>query len=166
MPYKHLSARTRLELITETVAYCRKVVAMGMPASCYSKALREPIHFLWDRIGTKYQSAKYASEEALALEKGKGLVVFDHAIPFRYQLKELISIPEINTFAVKSALEKYGVAVLITKEQDRLLTSLGLQRSMPKDWDGIDPLARYKMAKIDLIINPQWLGGLDEILYR
>lgn len=159
MSSRNLPIETRLNLIAEAVAYCRKVAAMGMPASCYSKALREPIHFLWDRIGTKHQSARYATEEALATERGVGLIVFDHAIPFRYQLEELISISELTPDAVRSALVKFGVAVLITKEQDRLLTSLGLQRNMPNGWDGVDPLARYKAAEIPLIDNPQWLGS-------
>lgn len=163
MPFRNLTVETRLNLIVEAVAYCRRVAAMGMPASCYSKALREPIHFLWDRIGAKHQSARYATEEALAAERGLGLIVFDHAIPFRYQLEDLISMSEITPDAVRSTLNKYGVTVLITKEQDRLLTSLGLQRNMPNGWDGLDPLARYKSANIPLVENPQWLGTADQI---
>ena len=35
----------RLDLIVEAVRYCQRVRDMGMPASSYSKALREPVHF-------------------------------------------------------------------------------------------------------------------------
>lgn len=38
----------RLQLTAEAMRYCQHVAEMGMPSSCYSKALREPVHFLWD----------------------------------------------------------------------------------------------------------------------
>ena len=52
----------RLELIVEAVAYCQRVHSLGMPAACYTKALREPVHFLWERrAGSKISSAQYRS---------------------------------------------------------------------------------------------------------
>ena len=49
----------RLHLILEAVNYCKKVRDMGMPSAAYSKALREPIHYLWEiKDGPKVKVAK------------------------------------------------------------------------------------------------------------
>jgi hypothetical protein len=37
----------RLGLIVEAVRYCQRAKAMGMNPASHSKALREPIFFLW-----------------------------------------------------------------------------------------------------------------------
>jgi hypothetical protein len=72
-----------LELIAEAVRYCQRVRSMGMPQNCYSKALREPIFFLWElRSGTKTETAKFRSKKAKDISYGKGEIVRDHAIPF------------------------------------------------------------------------------------
>lgn len=61
------SLKTFLELIAEAVLYCQRVKSLGMPSSCYSKALREPIFFLWEkRAGSKVKIAKYRSKQAVA----------------------------------------------------------------------------------------------------
>jgi len=158
---RSMPADQSLLLITEAVAYCQRVAGMGMPKSCYSKALREPIYFLWEKNGSKAQSAKFASPEALATPAGQGLIVYDHSIPFRYQMEELIALEQVTPCAVKSVLDKYGVAALITKEQDAYLVSIGLGRSMPSGWDGVNPLSRYQSAGIEITDNPSWIGRID-----
>jgi hypothetical protein len=68
----------RLELICEAVRYCQRVTAFGMPSSCYSKALREPIHFLWERrSGARQRAARFRSRATEGLRYGKGEVVHD-----------------------------------------------------------------------------------------
>lgn len=158
MNRRDLSIEERLSLITETVVYCHRVAQMGMPKSIYSKALREPIYFLWEKNGSKFQSARYASPEALVAPKGEGLVVYDHSVPFRYQVDELMALERVTPNAVMNVLLRYGVAALITKEQDSRLASMGLGRSMPAEWDGINPLSRYKSAGIEIIGNPCWIA--------
>ncbi len=72
----------RLELIVEAVRYCQRVREMGMPSSCYAKALREPVHFLWERRqGSKIRAATFRSKDAIGLSFGSGLLVYDHAVP-------------------------------------------------------------------------------------
>ncbi|OJF68551.1 hypothetical protein BK026_06975 [Alteromonas sp. V450] len=69
----------RLNLILEAVNYCKKVRDMGMPSAAYSKALREPIHFLWEvKDGPKFKVAKYWSQNAVGLVNGNNEIVYDH----------------------------------------------------------------------------------------
>lgn len=144
----------RLELITEAVRYCQRVRAMGMPASCYTKALREPVHFLWERrAGTKIQSARFRSKAATGLRFGNGELIYDHAVPFAYLQRELLSLDPVNTEVVSRVLDGFGTVVLITKEENARLAAAGYGCSMPENWDKRDSLARYKAVGIDIIEN-------------
>src|SRR5215472_7472586 len=135
----------RLELIVEAVRYCQRVAAMGMPASCYTKALREPIFYLWSsRDGlTKATRAKFRSKAAIGLKYGKREIVSDHAIPFTYQQAELLKLPEVSADTVRHILEleKFNLCAIVTKEEDTRLNRAGLGSAMPAHWDGLDPLA-------------------------
>ena len=125
-----------------------------MPPSCYSKALREPIFFLWEvKDGPKEKAAKYRSKAAVGLKHGKGEVVYDHAVPFNYLQKELLALDPVTPQSVAGALGRFGTAVLVTKAENALLSASGYGRSMPADWDGSDPLARYKAVGIELVEN-------------
>lgn len=129
---------------------------MGMPASCYTKALREPVFFLWERRHTnsKIQVAKYRSREAIDLEFGRGNLIYDHAVPFVYLQKELLELHEPTRESVRKVLDQYGTACLITKDEDIRLTQVGLQRKMPEGWDGSDALARYHFLGLEIVPNP------------
>ena len=142
---------TQLALIAEAVKYCQRVKAMGMPAACYSKALREPVYFLWERRNGGKSRAKFRSRAAQGLNFGKREIVYDHAIPFRYIEAELLDLAEVTPQAVADVLEKKCVVALITTEEDRKLNAAGLSSKMPENWDGLDPLARYKAVGIDLV---------------
>jgi len=147
--------RRRLQLIVEAVRYCQRVAEMGMPASCYSKALREPIYFLWQkRAGeSKASIARFRSKNAAGLSFGKWQLVFDHAVPFKYLQAELLKLSDVNTHSVENVLDKFDTVALITKEEDDLLNAAGYRSDMPKNWDGIDPLARYKAVGIVILEN-------------
>jgi hypothetical protein len=144
----------RLELIAEAVRYCQNVKALGMPASCYAKALREPVHFLWERrAGSKIRCAQFRSTASSLLRFGKGELVYDHAVPFGYLQDELLSLNPVTEQAVARALDRFGTIVLITKAENARLDAAGYGRKMPKGWDGVDPLARYRALAIDLTEN-------------
>jgi hypothetical protein len=126
-----------------------------MPASCYSKALREPVFFLWEcRNGSKTQAAQYRSKAAVGLKHGSRQLVYDHAVPFVLLQAELLSLRPVTESAVRETLLKFGTTVLITKEEHEHLTKCGYGRCMPPDWNGTDPLARYDAAGIELLANP------------
>jgi len=144
----------RLNLILEAVNYCKKVRDLGMPSSAYSKALREPIHFLWEiKDGPKEKSAKYRSLNSVGLRYGNYELVNDHAIPFKYLKDILLNDPDLEVATLRLHLEKHSIACLITKEEDISLNKIGLNSKMPNNWDGIDPLARYKEAGIEVVVN-------------
>ena len=125
-----------------------------MPASCYAKALREPIHFLWERrAGAKIRCAKFRSKAATGLRSGKGELVYDHAVPFRYLQDELLSLAPVTVQAVARVLDKFGTIVLITKAENARLDAAGYGYKMPQDWDEADPLARYRALDIELTEN-------------
>ena len=97
----------RLELILEAVKYCQRVKEMGMSPACYAKALREPVHFLWERRGgTKAKAPKYRSKAAKGLRFGKRELRYNHAVPFTYIQKELICLNPATTGAIRETLEE------------------------------------------------------------
>jgi hypothetical protein len=147
----------RLELIAEAVRYCQRVKAMGMPSSCYSKALREPVYFLWTRRmgGAKDKLPLYRSRAAVGLRYGDGQLVFDHAIPFNYLQSDLLGLENVTPEAIMGVLLNHNVGVLITKSENERLNASGLQAKMPQGWDRVDPLARYKAVGIELVENRQ-----------
>jgi hypothetical protein len=151
----------RLDLILEAVRYCQRVRGMGMPASCYGKALREPVYFLWEcRDGrSKERRPQYRSKASIGVRFGKGELVYDHAIPFRYLQEELLSLENPVLEQVADVLNRHAVVVLITKSENLTLTTSRLASRMPDGWDGADPFARYKAAGIEVMRNEDRLGA-------
>ncbi len=144
----------RLELIAEAVKYCQRVKRMGMPPSCYTKALREPVHFLWERRkGSKVCSAKFRSKAAKRLSFGKGQLIYDHAIPFRYLQEELLNLPDVGTHSIRNLLIKFCVPVLITKKENQLLNARGYRNRMPENGYRFNLLARYRAVGIRIVKN-------------
>lgn len=145
----------RLSLIVEAVKYCQKVKQLGMPSSCYTKALREPIFFLWEIRLTKnkLKAAKYRSRAALGMKSGDGKLVYDHSVPFSYLQKELLDLVSVTIESVREILQRHGTACLITWDEDRALSKARLGRKMPEDWDRKDPLARYRAIGIEPLLN-------------
>ena len=152
-PMKDMNEAKRLELIVEAVRYCQRARTLGMPPSCYTKALREPIYFLWTRRagGRKDRLARYRSRGSVGLKYGDGELVFDHAVPFNYLQSELLQLEEVTPERVRAVLLKNDICVLITKSENDRLNANGLQSKMLSDWDHADPLARYKVAGIELV---------------
>src|SRR5712692_5602235 len=109
----------RLQLIAEAVRYCQRVAKMGMPSSCYTKALREPIYFLWQRKKGKGKAdiATYRSKNAIGLSFGNWQLVCDHAIPFKYLQAELLRLSDVTAHSVRKLLDKFGTLVLITRKE-------------------------------------------------
>lgn len=126
-----------------------------MPSSCYSKALREPVYFLWEcRDGlSKEQRPKFRSTAAVGMHFGTGELVYDHAVPFKLLQDELLALTDVTVDAVHHVLKTHGVIVLITKKEDRLLRKAGYGSKMPSNWGRADPLARYKAVGIEVVQN-------------
>src|SRR5215475_3817990 len=86
----------RLELIAEAVRYVQRAKAMGMPASAYTKALREPIHYLWERRSgrSKDNCAQFRSRDAVGRNRRDSRLCYDHAVPFKYLQDALSQLTE------------------------------------------------------------------------
>jgi len=146
----------RLELISEAVRYCQRVRALGMPVACYTKALREPIHFLWERrAGSKIRCARFRSKAAAGLRPGNRELIYDHAVPFRYLQHELLSLDPVNAETVFEVLGRFGTIVLITQAEGDRLNAAGYGSKMPENWDGSNTLARYAMVGIEVLANQE-----------
>jgi hypothetical protein len=151
---------TRLRLIVEAVRYCQRVRDIGMPASCYSKALREPIFFLWEtRQGTKEQSARFRSEAAKELHFGSRRLLYDHAVPFRLLQDKLLALESPDESSVR--LNNSPRLFSSRPKRTPRLPREGLRDKMPPDWDGKDPLARYRALSIRLLDNTPPGGERD-----
>lgn len=151
---REMDEATRLSLIAEAVRYCQRVRALGMRPACYTKALREPVHLLWERrSGSKSKCAKFRSQNAVGLRFGKREIVYDHAVPFRYLQQALLDLSVVSETSIKDVLSRFSAVAIITTEEERLLRSAKLGNHMPADWDGVDELARYKAVGIALIEN-------------
>ena len=78
----------------------------------------------------------------------------EHAVPQK-ELIKMISATDLAPARVWQLLTTYLVTYYITKEEHDRLKNLGLQSKMPADWDGVDPLARYRAAGIDVSAHAQ-----------
>ena len=144
-----------LDLIIESIKYVQKVKSMGMPSSAYSKALREPIYFLWEtkKNVKKYDNVSYRSLNSINISHEEGKLVRDHAIPFKYVRDELLKLSNVTRDSVKSILNNMLHSCVITKEEDKILTSKGLRSEMPKGSQLTDILARYNAVGIIVLEN-------------
>ena len=77
----------------------------------------------------------------------------EHAVPAQVIVDMLMSLKKFETNNVEKILKKYWRVILVTKNEHRKLNNkkLKIRSSMPKDWKkkyNMDPMARYKLAKI------------------
>ena len=76
----------------------------------------------------------------------------DHAIPVQVLTKRILETQNLDRANLETILHEWLVVVEVTASEHRELLNCGLGRCMPKDWDGIDPLARYRVAGIRCIV--------------
>lgn len=143
----------RLTLILEAANYCRKVNDMGMPRSAFSKSLREPIHFLWEKRKSpnKEKAAEFRSVQSVGLKLGERKLVYDHAVPFKIVMEKILAAKELTLPILRDILEKHIVTCIITEQENKMLNKAGLGHKMPDDWDRSDSLARYKAVGINIV---------------
>jgi len=76
----------------------------------------------------------------------------DHAIPVQVLANRILETQNLDRAKLETILHEWLVAVELTASEHRELLNCGLGRCMPKDWDGIEPLARYRDAGIRCIV--------------
>jgi hypothetical protein len=73
----------------------------------------------------------------------------DHAIPLQVLCNRVLSTPDLDRSKLETILDEWLVTVELTGAEHReVLQKCGLASRMPHDWDGADPLARYRAAGI------------------
>jgi len=126
-----------------------------MPKSAYIKALREPIHFLWERRNNakKELAAEFRSVSARGLDFSSGEIRYDHVIPLNYAMADILEAPELDINALQDILESKVVACLLTRDEDETLNRAGLKSKMPEGWEKSGIFARYEHVGIQVEPN-------------
>lgn len=76
----------------------------------------------------------------------------DHAIPLQVICDRILNIENLDRSKLEQIISDWLVAVeLSTREHRDILRKSGFSDRMPGDWDGIDLLARYRCAGIQLL---------------
>jgi hypothetical protein len=153
--FRYMDENKRLKLISEAIRYCQRVRKMGMPPSGYTKALREPIYYLWEcrNESSKSHNAAYRSKQSKGLAHGSGLLVRDHAVPFKHLQDRLLSLSPVTTPELRSLLDKLCVGVLVTKDEHSRLHAAHITRQLAENWFDKDIFGRYGAAGITLEKN-------------
>ena len=154
----------RIDLIILAIKYCQQAKKYGMPPAAYSKALREPIHYLWERRNSKnkIKCARYRSK--MAFSEGLKGAIYDHAIPFIYIQKKLLSIDlesqnvDKNRDSVKNVLSNFCVAALITRSEDAILNERGLRKSTPYELDNCRVMGSLQISPYELLARYRECG--------
>ena len=115
--------------------------------------------WVWSEFEGKYAGCLRWSQKAAKTWKAHRTTKdlrHDHIVPKRLiisRLKKMLgtATPE----KVKGVLEKWCMGAVITRDEDRTLTSLGLRSKMPDGWDRKNALARYQLASISLRSSDQ-----------
>jgi len=111
--------------------------------------------------GMKYRKAPLVTAAALKRLRKKPVrrLVFEHVVPttlIQVECEQLARAGRLSKDHVLSWLRQYWVTATVTKEEDGHLSKV----TMPADWDRRDPFARYRLAGLILIPNPEAVGGL------
>lgn len=146
-----------IHLLASIISSCKTLEDIGYGKTGPRKIIRETIHFIWEtglNKPAKFSKKRIRSHMA-SKERNNQNLRYDHPVPLKIIIEKLFALDEIDEKNVKKLLSKYikNGGVLITKDEDKTLTEIGLKSSMPDNWDGVDVYARYKSANIDLLIN-------------
>jgi len=112
------------------------------------------ILWCWTEINGKYVGCKFWSRKAIAQHKELGTVKdlrHEHIVPRSIINKKLLEMDAPTADIIFDLLEAYCIAIVVTLDEDKCLNKLGLRSKMPDDWDEIDPWARHKKARIEVV---------------
>ena len=104
----------------------------------------------------KYHCTHYVSANAIdqLRQDNYDALAFEHLVPkteyIQVPCQKLAAHGNLSVDFVEDLLDRYWHLATVTDSEHKRLHG----RRMPKDWDGICHLARYKMIKLDLIPNP------------
>jgi hypothetical protein len=150
------SERVRVEAVRKILKQLYKLSDLGLENKYLSRIERETIFFLYEcHSPRKYDIKRPHSKAARKLRaKLSGRIksrehglTYDHAIPLAMLRNELKKASR-STSKMHLALRRFVQGVIITAEEDKLLSSKKLRRRMPDNARLDDRLARYQLAGI------------------
>lgn len=115
-------------------------------------AVVDNIFWVWSEFYGKIKGCKNWSVEAKkAYESDKSIkLIHEHIVPRKVIRDKLFNLENVNSTEIMKVLNSYCIGVVVTKEEDNRLNSIGLRSKMPINWDGKDPWARYVAAAIEI----------------
>ncbi len=150
-----LPESVRLAAITAAVKHAKAMRSLGCPVSTYSPAIKEPVHYLWERPNGTGGKGGVATAHSLASETSDEEIVYEHSIPFKFLRDELMELDDPTLESVRAVLSdpRHGHVAMITKSEDALINKRGFASKMPDDWNG-NVLARYEACGIKMVAGP------------
>ncbi|MDN3279436.1 hypothetical protein QWJ07_34575 [Frankia sp. RB7] len=155
------SERERVEAVRKILKQLYRLSDLGLKKKYLSRIERETIFFLYEcHSPGKYGEERPHSAAARARRKslsGRRIkskehgLTYDHAIPLATLRAELKKATH-STDAMYRALRRFVQGVVITTDEDRLLSSKKLRLRMPDGADHDDKFARYVAA--DIVFKP------------
>lgn len=110
----------------------------------------------WSGYEGKLKGCIHWTKAAWADRENPRELRHEHIVPRKILIEKLLNLEGIKKETVFSILKTFCIGVVVTKSEDLRLNVCKLKSSMPPDWDGEDPWARYKCAGIyDEVIQPK-----------
>lgn len=113
-------------------------------------AVVSEITWVWSEFDGKHQGCKYWSSAALQSGLPNKHLVHEHIVPKKVIVDSLMNEVERTPEKIYEFLERFCIGVVVTKDEDISLNRAGLRSTMPKDWEGEDPWARYTAVGIQV----------------
>lgn len=89
--------------------------------------------------------------ESVTTSGARGNLVYEHLLPRNVILADLLDRADSLTVEqLVTTLQERLAAAIISAEEDRMLTAVGLAFSMPSSAATDDPWIRYRLAKIQV----------------
>jgi hypothetical protein len=108
-------------------------------------AVKYDIRYLPHTANAAIVSARYPKELSSRL-------THEHTIPLRLLAEKVLSLETDNREVIREVFNTYCRAAIVTREEDRKLSSAKLRSAMPLEWCfGEDILARYCVVGIELL---------------
>lgn len=147
IPERNPRFRTKDQIASDLAVILNSPVSWGTQHAVIAEAL-----WVWSEFDGKYAGCKNWSIRAWANRRNIKGLRHDHAVPKKVliaQLRELAghATPE----KVRDLFNHFCIGVVITLEEDRLLTKKGFNSALPAG--ETDPWSRYKAAGISLRVD-------------
>jgi hypothetical protein len=159
--------RTREEIVDDVCEALRhERLSWAAKAAVITDAV-----WCWTEFDGKLEGCRWWSVEALRSRRSPKQLRHEHVVPKNIVVKQLSELAPISREAILSLFESLCVGAVVTKSEDKVLSSHGLRSRMPDGWDGSDIWARYRVAGIAWVDatsknENSTSGGQDSLLTR